>query len=179
MSRRSRVKVWFPVSVAAIAMMAGCQAQPKPAAQGTAPTTSVLDVTAPRTVHEPSVYAIPPSVPRALPASYAASARYAPPAAAPAYLPPGADASYMPPAGALNGETPAPAVERASKANVASAKGRPGHAAGRTYLVKHGDTLFRIAREQYGSGSEWRRIAEANPGLTPATLKAGQKLVMP
>lgn len=173
------MKVWFPVSVAAIAMMAGCQAQPKPAAQATAPTTSVLDVTAPRTVHEPSVYAIPPSVPRALPASYAATAGYATPAAGPGYLPPGADASYMPPAGASSGDTPAPSVAPAHKATFASVNGKSGHATGRTYLVKHGDTLFRIAREQYGSGGEWRRIAEANPGLTPATLKAGQKLVMP
>lgn len=167
---------WLPMWVAAaVAMGAGCQqARPKPAAQGTAPTTSVLDVAAPRRAHEPSVYAIPPSVPRALPASYAAPARAgnAAPSAGPDYLPPGADASYStanPPRAA----TPAP------RATVASAKGKPGRAAGRTYLVKKGDTLFRIAREQYGSGSQWRRIAGANPGLTPATLKAGQKLVMP
>ena len=170
------MRLWFPMSVAAaIAMAAGCQqAQPKQAAQGAAPTTSVLDVTAPRTVHEPSVYAIAPSVPRALPASYAAPARAgnAAPSAGPDYLPPGADASYAaanPPRAA----TPAP------EATVAPAKGKTGHAAGRTYLVKQGDTLFRIAKEQYGSGSQWRRITEANPGLTPATLKAGQKLVMP
>jgi 5'-nucleotidase len=163
----------FPVSVAAIAMMAGCQAQqPKPATQGTAPTASVLDVTAPRTVHEPSVYAISPSVPRALPASYAAPTRNAATAGEPEYLPPGADASYVPlPANSSQMEAPVRAA--------ASAKGKPVRKTGKTYLVKRGDTLFRIAREQYGSGGEWRRIAQANPGLTPATLKAGQRLVMP
>ncbi|HEY2588286.1 MAG TPA: LysM domain-containing protein [Tepidisphaeraceae bacterium] len=176
------MRLWIPISVAAIAVVAGCQqAQPKPAAQqGMSPTTSVLDVTAPRTTHAPSVYAIPPSVPRALPASYAttASSAYAARSAGPGYLPPGADESYAP-VNSPNGATPAPGVAHASKAIIAPAKGKPGRSAGRTYLVKQGDTLFRIAREQYGSGGEWRRIAEANPGLTPATLKAGQKLVMP
>jgi nucleoid-associated protein YgaU len=45
--------------------------------------------------------------------------------------------------------------------------------------VKHGDTLFRIAKERYGNGNKWRQIAAANPGLTPSTLKTGQKLLMP
>lgn len=167
------MKWMFPVSVAAIAMMAGCQAQqPKPATQGAAATASVLDVTAPRTVHEPSVYAISPSVPRALPASYAAPTSYAATAAGPEYLPPGADASYMPQS-ASSSQIEPPARP------AGAAKGTPAGRAGKTYLVKQGDTLFRIAREQYGSGGEWRRIAQANPGLTPATLKAGQRLVMP
>jgi nucleoid-associated protein YgaU len=174
------VKLWFCMSVAAIVMTAGCQAQPKPAAQGTAPAASVLDVTAPPTVHQPSVYAISPSVPRALPVSYAAPASHAAPSAGPEYLPPGADASYVPTAGVSTLNAPAQVVTRApNKTAVVPAKGRPARFAGKTYLVKQGDTLFRIARERYGSGSQWRRIAEANPGLTPATLKAGQKLVMP
>ena len=163
------MKLWFPVLLAAIWFVAGCQAQPKPATQGTTPASSVLDVTAPRTVHQPSVYAIPPSVPRALPASYAA----------PAYLPPGADASCAAAANAPAIEPSAPVVTRAADSPVPVSKAKPAKASGKTYLVKHGDTLFRIAKEHYGSGGQWRRIAQANPGLTPATLKAGQKLVMP
>src|SRR6185437_14600485 len=118
-------------------MVAGCQqGRPKPAVQGTAATTSVLDVAAPRRAHEPSVYAIPPSVPRALPASYAAPARAANAAssAGPDYLPPGADASYAP-ANPPNVATPAPAVAHPAKASVASEKGKPARSAGRTYLV--------------------------------------------
>jgi nucleoid-associated protein YgaU len=45
--------------------------------------------------------------------------------------------------------------------------------------VKKGDTLFGIARANYGSGSQWQRIAAANPGLSPSTLKAGQKITLP
>ncbi len=52
-------------------------------------------------------------------------------------------------------------------------------AAGSTYTVQHGDTLFRIAKEHYGNGKQWTRIASANPGLSPANLKAGQKIVLP
>lgn len=56
----------------------------------------------------------------------------------------------------------------------------PAAAAGAgTYSVKKGDTLFGIARQHYGNGGQWQRIANANPGLTPATLKAGTTIVIP
>ena len=48
-----------------------------------------------------------------------------------------------------------------------------------TYTVKKGDTLFGIARQHYGSGGQWQRIANANPGLSPATLKAGTTIAIP
>jgi nucleoid-associated protein YgaU len=52
-------------------------------------------------------------------------------------------------------------------------------AAGATYQVKRGDTLFAIAKNRYGDGKQWTRIASANPGLSPQNLKAGQKIVIP
>jgi 5'-nucleotidase len=52
-------------------------------------------------------------------------------------------------------------------------------AAGRSYQVQKGDTLFRIAHTHYGNGNQWSRIASANPGLSPATLKAGTTIVVP
>ena len=55
----------------------------------------------------------------------------------------------------------------------------PSSPAGSNYTVKKGDTLFRIAKDHYGDGKQWRRIAAANPGVTPTSLKAGQILVMP
>ena len=56
----------------------------------------------------------------------------------------------------------------------------PGAAApGGSYVVKKGDTLFSIAKATYGNGNQWQRIASANPGLSPATLKAGQTIVLP
>jgi 5'-nucleotidase/UDP-sugar diphosphatase len=54
-----------------------------------------------------------------------------------------------------------------------------GSIEGGTYTVKKGDTLYRIAKAHYGSGKQWRKIATANPGLTPQSLRVGQKLIIP
>jgi nucleoid-associated protein YgaU len=48
-----------------------------------------------------------------------------------------------------------------------------------SYTVRHGDTLYSIAKSHYGSGKEYTRIVSANPGLTPERLRAGQKIVIP
>jgi nucleoid-associated protein YgaU len=149
--------------------MAGCQAQSKAPASGTTPT--VLNVAGPQTPHRPSVYAMPsnPTMRPAMPAAYAATAAESR-AAVPAYLPPDGSAALAVPVLVEQPVSPpsaAPALKLMRKAE------------GKTYLVKQGDTLFRIAKEHYGSGVKWRQIAAANPGLTPATLKAGQKLLMP
>lgn len=55
----------------------------------------------------------------------------------------------------------------------------PASTAGQTYTVKKGDTLYSIARQHYGNGNQWQKIAAANPGVTPANLKAGQTLTLP
>ena len=54
-----------------------------------------------------------------------------------------------------------------------------GVAGGGSYTVRKGDTLFGIAKTAYGNGNQWQRIASANPGLSPATLKAGQTITLP
>ena len=51
--------------------------------------------------------------------------------------------------------------------------------AGQSYTVRKGDTLFGIARAQYGDGKQWQRIAAANPGVSPSKLWAGQTIVLP
>ena len=51
--------------------------------------------------------------------------------------------------------------------------------AGGSYTVKRGDTLYGIARQRYGDGKQWTKIAQANPGLQPNTLKVGQTIVVP
>ena len=48
-----------------------------------------------------------------------------------------------------------------------------------SYTVRKGDTLYAIAKNKYGDGKQWTRIASANPGLRPETLKAGQAIVVP
>lgn len=49
-----------------------------------------------------------------------------------------------------------------------------------TYTVRSGDSLERIAREVYGSGTEWRAIAAANPAVGDGQMiRAGDKLKLP
>jgi 5'-nucleotidase len=48
-----------------------------------------------------------------------------------------------------------------------------------SYTVRKGDTLYGIARNKYGDGKQWTRIASANPGLRPETLKVGQQIMVP
>ncbi len=50
---------------------------------------------------------------------------------------------------------------------------------GNTHVVKRGETLYSIAKQSYGSGKEWQKIAMANPGVSPQALRVGQTLVIP
>ncbi|MFC1720291.1 LysM peptidoglycan-binding domain-containing protein [Pseudomonadota bacterium] len=51
----------------------------------------------------------------------------------------------------------------------------------RSYTVQSGDTLWKIAQEMYGKGSEYMKIYEANTDLlkNPDNILPGQKLVIP
>jgi 5'-nucleotidase len=71
-------------------------------------------------------------------------------------------------------QTPA-AAGPAAAAPAGSAAAGPSS----NYTVKKGDTLFSIAKNAYGNGNQWQRIAQANPGLSPTTLKAGKTIVIP
>jgi len=51
--------------------------------------------------------------------------------------------------------------------------------AGRTYTIAKGDTLWSIAKRQYGDGQRWKDIAEANPGINPNKLRVGQQITLP
>jgi len=65
-----------------------------------------------------------------------------------------------------------------SQAAAASAGGGSGT---RTYTVKPGDSLSKIAEQFYGKGSEYNRIFEANRDKLsdPNKISAGQQLVIP
>ena len=52
-------------------------------------------------------------------------------------------------------------------------------AGGTIYVVQRGDTLYKIAREHYGDGKAWQKIAAANPSLNGTMIKPGQKLTLP
>lgn len=48
------------------------------------------------------------------------------------------------------------------------------------YTVRAGDDLWSLAQRAYGDGTQWRRIAEANPDLEPAgDLVPGARLIVP
>jgi nucleoid-associated protein YgaU len=56
----------------------------------------------------------------------------------------------------------------------------PVHApATRTHTVRRGETLFAIAKTSYGDGSQWKRLAAANPALAAGPLRVGQQIVVP
>jgi LysM repeat protein len=54
-------------------------------------------------------------------------------------------------------------------------------AAGRTYTVKSGDTLSKIAKEFYGNANEYNKIFEANKDQlsSPDKIQVGQELNIP
>ncbi len=48
-----------------------------------------------------------------------------------------------------------------------------------TYVVRSGDTLSKIAGEMYSDVSQWRAIADQNPGVDPRQPEPGTTLVIP
>ena len=64
---------------------------------------------------------------------------------------------------------------------VADIQARPGAAPGKTYTVKGGDTLSKIAKELLGDANAYPRIFEANRDQLsdPDKIKPGQVLKIP
>jgi nucleoid-associated protein YgaU len=65
--------------------------------------------------------------------------------------------------------------------HASAAVGTAGSAAGRTYTVKSGDTLSRIAKEFYGDAQAYNRIFNANRDQLsdPDKIQPGQVLKIP
>ena len=78
-----------------------------------------------------------------------------------------AGAAQTPAATAPATETPAPAAADATVATV------------KTYSVAAGDNLWKIAKELFGDGMMWSKIAEANKLKNPDFLMVGQELEVP
>jgi hypothetical protein len=74
--------------------------------------------------------------------------------------------------------------EKNGKASTSKSNARPAppKKSSQSYGVKSGDSLWKIAAREYGDGSQWRKIYDANKGVigkNPNSLKPGQKLVIP
>jgi nucleoid-associated protein YgaU len=52
-------------------------------------------------------------------------------------------------------------------------------ASGRSYVVKSGDSLSRIAARELGDSGRWTEIRDLNPGLNPDRLKVGASIALP
>ena len=168
-------------SLVALTLGAGCASKGLDAPTGNAPTagtdaprSAALDVRPISTGSTSSPQAGSTSSPQAGSTSSPQAGSTSSPQATSGqtYLPPSQPPAYAPP-----DLSPAsdPVITQAPGASADSGL----TAGGTTYTVQHGDTLFRIAKEHYGSGKQWTRIASANPCLTPAKLRAGQKIILP
>ena len=49
----------------------------------------------------------------------------------------------------------------------------------RVHVVEPGDTLSGLSLRYYGTGADWSRIVNANPGLTTRNVRLGQKVLIP
>ena len=69
-------------------------------------------------------------------------------------------------------------VTGGSSSTAPSPRGTP---ATRTYTVQKGDSLWKIAKEFYGTGSAWTRIHEANRDVIddPDVIQPGWTLKIP
>jgi nucleoid-associated protein YgaU len=87
------------------------------------------------------------------------------------------DTSYSDLTCDLTVDTSLPAPQ--PQAAAASAGGGVG--SNKTYTVKAGDTLSKIAKEIYGNANEYQRIFEANQDKlqSPDKIQVGQQLVIP
>jgi hypothetical protein len=90
--------------------------------------------------------------------------------------------------GAAPVAAPAPAESDVAPAAVATpaeaTPGQDGAAAApapdaRLYTIAAGDTLSRIAGRLYGDPRRWKEVLDANPGLDPRRLHAGQRIHAP
>lgn len=72
---------------------------------------------------------------------------------------------------------PAPVAAPAAEASAPVADAAP--ATSRSYMVQEGDTLAEISEVFYGTAQHWRAIVAANPGLEPARLVVGSRIVIP
>ena len=60
-----------------------------------------------------------------------------------------------------------------------AASATPAPTGGKKYVIKKGDTLIKIAREQLGDEHKLKALKDANPGIDYDKLKEGQEINLP
>ena len=61
-------------------------------------------------------------------------------------------------------------------------KPRPKPKKQKTYTVKRGDSLWKISKQVYGNGAQWKKLYNANKsvvGKNPNLIYPGQKFIIP
>jgi LysM repeat protein len=100
-----------------------------------------------------------------------------------AQIPPNQNETVLPPATPGPAVTPAPAggaVAPAPTPTAVPATPAGKAAAGSTYTIQKGDTIYKIARDKYGSASKAKDILAANPQITdPNKIQVGQVINLP
>ncbi|WP_019171004.1 5'-nucleotidase C-terminal domain-containing protein [Pseudaminobacter salicylatoxidans] len=87
----------------------------------------------------------------------------------------------------VEGEAGAPATATEAAPETNAGEARPAEAAadasapkpGESHVIATGDTFWDIAEKAYGDGSQWRRIARANPRHSARRLLVGTTLKIP
>jgi LysM repeat protein len=87
-----------------------------------------------------------------------------------------ADSSYSDLTCDITVDSSLPQPQQAQAASASS-----GGSSNRTYTVKPGDTLSKIAKEYYGNANEYNKIFQANQDKlqSPDKIQVGQELVIP
>ena len=69
---------------------------------------------------------------------------------------------------------------QSGSSSTAPAPAQPA-AAGKTYVVQKGDSLSKIAKDEYGNANDWHKIFEANRDIIkdPDLMYPGQTLKIP
>jgi nucleoid-associated protein YgaU len=88
-----------------------------------------------------------------------------------------ADSSYSDLTCDLTIDSSLPSPQRSQAAGTSAG----GSGSNKTYTVKAGDTLSKIAKDIYGNANEYHRIFEANRDKlqSPDKIQVGQELVIP
>ena len=88
--------------------------------------------------------------------------------------------------GSIFGDKPKPAATtpRADFSDVSSGQSTeapPASTGGKTYTVRSGDSLSKIAKAEYGDASKWKQIYEANKDKikNPDLIYPGQEFTIP